>query len=47
MNLPEEGILFIKSNYSINIRLEPTRNINLIGIKKFGEFIIYDKKIIN
>ena len=47
MNLPEEGIAFIKSNYSINIRLGPTRTISPIGIKKYGECIIYDKKIIN
>ena len=47
MNLPDEGIAFIKSNYNINVRLEPTRSNNPIGIKKFGECLIYDKKIIN
>ena len=45
MNFPKQGIIYIKSDDNIPIKLERTNEI--IGFKQKGEFIVYDKIEIN
>ena len=48
MKLPEKGIIFLKPNCQIEIRLNPSiDDNNIIGIKKYGDSILYDRKFIN